>query len=253
MSGTPLKHLIYFSFAFSFLTLWPSETAAQELTVTDASRAEWAAIGQIRGRRDGDAICTGTLITPDKVLTAAHCVTHPVTGKIRPSHNINFVAGWHHGEHHGWSIARKVQVHPDYRNGRNARLKSTNSANFAVDLALITLRSPVEDVAPSSIAVSSEFAGPAAVLGYQNQNRDALIDYVGCQARSIDDAFLALSCGVKSGTSGGPVFALEGGTWQLTGVVVGAVNGNNSPIKGLAVRIDTDRLLTIFEEQSTSN
>lgn len=220
---------------------------AQELTITDGNRAEWAAVGQVRGRKKTASVCTGTLITPDTVLTAAHCVTHRETGKVRPFYNINFAAGWYFGAHSGWSIARNVQVHPDYRAGLNAGRDANNSANFAADLALITLRNPIEGIPVMPVATSSEMAGPAAVLGYQNKNREALIDYVGCQAKSVDESFLALSCSVKSGTSGGPVFARVGGTWQLTGVVVGAVNRKTSPVKGLAVRVDTERMLAIFD------
>lgn len=240
--------------AFLALSLFSSagETNAQELTITEATRAEWIAVGQVRGRGETGSICTGTLIAPDKVLTAAHCVTHPVTGKIRPFYNINFVAGWHFGANEGASAASNVQLHPAYRSGQNANLGPQHRANFSVDLALITLRDPIRSAAPFPIAPHSFVAGPAAVLGYQNKNQDALIDYLGCQAKTTDAVFLALSCAVKSGTSGGPVFkrAEDGSnSWQMTGVVVAAINNITSPVRGLALRVDQEFLKEVFDWQ----
>jgi secreted trypsin-like serine protease len=72
--------------------------------------------------------CTGSLIAPDRVLTAAHCMKRAKVRRLR------VIAGspWAAGRRAGTSIrVRRVRIDPDY-NGRLDRR----------DLAVLTLRSP---------------------------------------------------------------------------------------------------------------
>ena len=40
----------------------------------------------------GSRFCTATLIAPDVIVTAAHCLFHPQTGKRVPESELRFVA-----------------------------------------------------------------------------------------------------------------------------------------------------------------
>ena len=76
----------------------------------------WRAVGRVNvAATNRRGMCTGTLIAPDLVLTAAHCVIHPNTGVAYPPGTIHFVAGWHKGRGSGHSRAAAVAVHPGWK------------------------------------------------------------------------------------------------------------------------------------------
>ena len=76
----------------------------------------WDAVGQVNVggyRRVGQ--CTGTLIAPDVVLTAAHCVVDPWRAAPFPLHDIHFLAGVHGAENSGHSTAKCLHFPADYK------------------------------------------------------------------------------------------------------------------------------------------
>lgn len=219
-----------------------------ELSVSEADRKDWGFIGQISHGHDRLGLCTGTLIAPDLVLTAAHCVVNPKSGKIAPFHRVRFRAGLHEGEETSSSFARRIDVLPGYL-AKIDQTDATSMERFASDIALVTLKHPIDAVPGARVSSPVAPGVEVSVLGYQKASPDVLIDYIGCAVASHDARFLGLSCAVKSGTSGGPVLRQIDDTWQVIGVVVAATAKRKGAVKGVAVRVDSDRLFALFPEQ----
>ena len=80
------------------LALGATASAAQEaLTAlhTGDAVAGWEAVGRID--IDGKGFCTGALIAPDLVLTAAHCLFERGSGSVIAAERFQFLAGLRDG------------------------------------------------------------------------------------------------------------------------------------------------------------
>mgnify|MGYP003888069503 CR=1 FL=1 len=99
----PVPALKSFAAVLCFLALVPSATAQIRVIgddnrqMVDLAEPPWVSIGRVN--RGGRAFCTGVLIAPDKVLTAAHCLYDTAQGQWAPASAIHFVAGYARGEY----------------------------------------------------------------------------------------------------------------------------------------------------------
>lgn len=173
----------------------------------------WRAVGIVNTQgANGVAACTGTLVAADLVLTAAHCVwgDEPrffvvdglTTGTAYP--------------------AREIMIHPEYTKAPDVM------ARYAVDLALMRLQTPVQDVPPLRAGVydpASVPNAPFALLGFHRMRPGALNGRYDCAATPGSAETLRLRCHVISGNSGGPVLTRNGNDWLVIGIAVATLGG----------------------------
>lgn len=198
----------------------------------------WQAVGRINFK--GTGFCTGSLISPQVVLTAAHCMYDKRTGKAIPTRDMEFLAGWRNGNASAVRKARRVVLHPDYRYNSNKRL-----GRVATDIALIELDRPIEQARVVSISrLDHPRVGQMVhVLSYIKGQSEKLAAKDSCRILARDSNVLVLSCQVSYGASGSPVFVMENNVvrvasvvsakaeWRRKGVALGASLG--APVKEL--------------------
>lgn len=180
--------------------------SAQEQSIRVSALSGWEAVGRLNmGNR---AMCTGALIAPDKVLTAAHCLYDPQSGRrLKPS-RIKFEAGMSRGRAIAARGVKQTIVHPDYRHNQ------VGSNGAGVDLALLTLDSPIaaSEVRPFATDASPSKGDAVGVLSYTYSRKNSPLLQHPCDVVARTSAVLVMDCEVDFGASGAPVFAVQGGT-----------------------------------------
>lgn len=189
------------------------DSPLKKLSTTDQGRA-WEAVGRLD--LNGVGFCTGSLIAPNLVLTAAHCLYDKRTKQRIDPENIEFLAGWRQGRASAYRYVRRALVHPAYV--YDGELSADRVRN---DVALLELQHPIRNttVKPFETARQPRSGDEVGIVSYAHDRAEAPSLQEVCTIKARQQGVLVMSCDVDYGSSGAPVFSFENGVPRIVSVV----------------------------------
>lgn len=196
----------------------------------DVAQPPWRGLARVQGE---GMRCTGILVAPRRVLTAAHCLWSVRLGGVLPAHLVHVLLRYDRGGWAGEAVATALRLAPGSFPARGVPAAGD-------DWAVIELAAPLggpDDV--MRLAETPPAPGTPAMLGGYGQDRAELAEadtrctVTGREPRGDGGWVVQHDCNGTRGTSGGPILARDpAGVWRVAGLQSRAVLGR---ALGLAV------------------
>jgi len=241
-----MKYILLFLLVGMAVTLASRPTSSQDLhpgiigkddrVRLDEQGPPWGAVGQVNvGGYRMAGQCTGTLVAPNLVVTAAHCVMNPWSKTPYPLHDIHFLAGVRGAASKRHATAQCLHFPKNYQFVAPEKILPTMPAqkvplhSFATDVVAIVLNNKLGvDPAPLAEGAIPQPGLRLVHVAYAADHRFVPWAHFDCHLlRSEPEGPLWFNdCDTHPGSSGGPLFIRTDGTHKVAAIMLG-MGGHN--------------------------
>ena len=189
----------------------------------------WAAVARVQV--PGVSRCTGFLVGPQTVITAAHCLYGRRLGHFVPPTSVHVLLGYVDGAFVRHEVAASYRIAEGY--------EPLMPGGQGADVAALTLNAPIAGIGGNLLLAEQPVSIASSLMlgGYGQDRAERIAADLSCRSLGYavgadGRSMLAHDCAGTRGTSGGPVLVQTSAGWRVAGVQVAA---NNAHAGGLAV------------------